>query len=95
MIAADVVVRCGRRGEGSAKVIADTYSNRIRDGCGSRFRAYKMAQDWLSNPTFANLLARRASKSRFVQRDLSGLFLETTDPRRLFSMAGMLRSLVS
>jgi geranylgeranyl reductase family protein len=96
MIAADAVIRCGRRGgEGSAKVIADAYSNRIRDGCGSRFQAYKMAQDWLSSPTFANLLARRASKSRFVQRELSGLFLETTDPRRLFSMAGMLRSLVS
>jgi flavin-dependent dehydrogenase len=95
IIAADVVAGCGRRDEGAAKVMADTYSNRIREDCGPRFRAYKMAQDWLSNPTFANLLAHRASKSRFVQRELSGLFLETTDPRRLFSLAGMMRSLVS
>jgi hypothetical protein len=54
-----------------------------------------MAQDWLSSATLANLLARRATNSRFVQRELSGLFLETTDPRRLFSVAGVLRSLLS
>jgi geranylgeranyl reductase family protein len=95
IIAAEVVVGRRLRDEGSAKAMADTYSNRIREGCGPRFRAYKKAQDWLSSPTFGNLLARRAGKSRFVQRELSGLFLETTDPRRLFSLTGMMRSLVS
>jgi geranylgeranyl reductase family protein len=92
IMAAGVVAE---RPEDSAKVVADTYSNRIRERFESRFRAYKMAQDWLSRPAFANLLARRASQSRFVQRELSGLFLETTDPRRLFSARGILRSLVS
>jgi len=95
ILAAGVVVECGQRTEDSAKVVADTYANRIRERFESRFRAYKTAQDWLSRPAFANLLARRASKSRFVQRELSGLFLETTDPRRLFSARGILRSLVS
>lgn len=95
IIAAEVVVECGQRDEDAAKVIADTYASRIRASFGTRFRAYKTAQEWLSRPTFANLLARRARKSRFVQRELSGLFLETTDPRRLFSVAGTLRSLMS
>jgi len=95
ILAADAVIECGRRHETSAKVIADTYSHRVRKSFRARFRAYKMAQDWLTNPNFANLLARRASNSRFVQRELSGLFLETTDPRRLFSLTGMMRLLVS
>jgi flavin-dependent dehydrogenase len=74
---------------------AETYAARIRATFGPRFRAYKLAQEWLSSPTLANLLARRARSSRFVRTELSGLFQETTDPRRLFSTAGMLRSLVS
>jgi flavin-dependent dehydrogenase len=94
VIAADAVIEYRRRDEGSAKVIADRYSTRIRESFGSRFRAYKTAQDWLSNPTFANLLARRASRSAFLQRELSGLFLETSDPARLFSVAGLIRSCV-
>jgi geranylgeranyl reductase family protein len=94
LIAAAAVVECARRHE-DAQVMADTYSSRIRESFGSRFHAYKMAQDWLSSPAFASVLARRARKSRFVQRELSGLFLETTDPSRLFSIAGMFRSLVS
>jgi geranylgeranyl reductase family protein len=86
IIAAETVLQ----GEG-----AETYAARIRAAFGPRFRAYKLAQDWLSNPRVANLLARRARKSRFVRRELSGLFQETADPRRLFSAAGMLRSFVS
>jgi geranylgeranyl reductase family protein len=73
----------------------ETYAARIHAAFGPRFRAYKLAQDWLSNPRIANLLARRARKSPFVRRELSGLFQETADPRRLFSAAGMLRSFVT
>jgi len=80
---------------GSPEVIADRYTERIHGTFGPRFRAYKMAQDCLARPWFANLLARRARKSRFAQRELSALLQETTDPHRLFSAAGMLRSFVS
>ena len=74
---------------------ADQYAARIRAAFSPRFRAYKLAQDWLARPTVANVLARRARKSPFVRRELSGLFQETADPRRLFSAAGMLRSFIS
>ena len=95
IIASEAVAECGPPASDRAKTIADAYSSRIRESLGSRFLAYKIAQDWLSNRAFANLLARRARKSRFVQRELSGLFLETTDPRRLFSIAGFMRSFVT
>jgi menaquinone-9 beta-reductase len=74
---------------------ADQYAARVRAAFSPRFRAYKLAQDWLARPRVANFLARRARTSPFVRRELSGLFQETGDPRRLFSAAGMLRSFVS
>ena len=86
IIAAETILR----GDG-----AETYAARIRAAFGPRFRGYKLAQDWLARPRLANFLARRARKSPFVRRELSGLFQETSDPRRLFSAAGMLRSFVS
>ena len=80
---------------GSPVVVAGRYKEQIHGTFGPRFRAYKMAQDCLARPWFANLLARRARKSPFAQRELSALLQETTDPHRLFSAAGMLRSFVS
>ena len=80
---------------GGPKPISERYAWQIRSTFGPRFRAYKTAQDCLARPWFANLLARRARRSQFVRRELSGLLQETTDPRRLFSAAGMLRSFIS
>lgn len=59
-----------------------------------RFEAYLMAQKWLGSPRFANFLAARANRSRFVRTELEGLFNETGDPRKLFSAMGVLRSLL-
>ena len=75
--------------------LARHYSTRIRDSFTARFRAYKIAQDWLSSPTVANCLAWRANRSAFVKEQLEGMLQETVDPRQLFSPAGAIRSLVS
>lgn len=90
LMAAAVVIEGG-----SAAAVAERYARQIRGTFGPRFRAYKTAQDCLARPWFANLLAWRARRSRFVRRELSALLQETTDPRRLFSAAGMLRSFIS
>jgi geranylgeranyl reductase family protein len=74
---------------------AETYAARIRAVFSARFRAYKLAQDWLARPMLANFLTRRARRSPFVRQELSAVFQERADPRRLFSAAGMLRSFVS
>ncbi len=74
---------------------AETYAPRIRAVFSARFRAYKLAQDWLARPMLANFLTRRARRSPFVRQELSAVFQERADPRRLFSAAGMLRSFVS
>jgi geranylgeranyl reductase family protein len=95
MIAADVVLNASPGGPFNSARMAQDYSTRIRSAFTHRFKAYKLAQDWLSRPAIANLVAWRASRSRFVKRQLEGIFQETADPRRLFSAAGVIRSLVS
>jgi geranylgeranyl reductase family protein len=95
IIAADTIAAFSAVTPSSADVIANQYATRLRERFAPRFRAYRLAQDWLASPRFANLLARRARRSAFVRRELSALFQETTDPGRLFSVAGILRSLVS
>jgi menaquinone-9 beta-reductase len=95
MIAADVFLTHARADRLNEMSIAEEYSGRIREGFTARFKAYELAQDWLSSPTVANLLAWRANRSAFVKEQLEGMFQETLDPRRLFSATGLLRSLVS
>jgi geranylgeranyl reductase family protein len=95
VIAADVVLQLSSRAHGSVAELARHYSTRIRDSFTARFRAYKIAQDWLSSPTVANCLAWRANRSAFVKEQLEGMLQETVDPRQLFSPAGAIRSLVS
>ena len=95
LIAADVILKRPSRGPADLSDIAREYSNRILDSFTPRFKAYKIAQDWLSSPTVANLLAWRASRSHFVKQQLEGMFQETVDPHKLFSVAGVIRSLIS
>lgn len=94
MIAGDVVLEHAAGGPGAAVRIAEDYVARIRDAFTTRLMAYKIAQDWLSRPAVANLLAWRASRSRFVQQQLEGMFQETVDPGKIFSAAGLVRSLI-
>ena len=70
------------------------YEARLRSEFLDRFNAYKHAQTWLERPLFANFLAWRAARSRFVRAQLEGLFNETVHPRTLFSVTGILKSLV-
>jgi len=70
------------------------YERELDTRFAARFRAYRIAQDWLASPTFANLLAWRARRGRHARVQLEGLFNETTDPHGLFSMTGLLRALL-
>jgi len=92
IIAADRIVDClnGRLAEADLGAVFEAQLRTFE----SRFRAYRSAQRWLSSATFANVLAARASRGSFVREQLEGLFNETTDPRALFSLSGLLRSIV-
>ena len=81
------------------KVIVGEYDGAInaetmRARYATRFAAYGHAQDWLTHPHLANLLAWRAAKGGYVHRQLEGLFQETSDPSELFSPLGLLKAIV-
>jgi len=59
-----------------------------------KYVGYRAAERWLSRPWVTDLLARRAQRSHFLRDALSGILHETIDPRTVFSLGGIARSLV-
>ena len=60
-----------------------------------KYRAYRTAERWLARPWVTDLLARRARHSEFLRAALSGILNESIDPRTVFSVSGIARSLFS
>ena len=58
-----------------------------------RYLGYQIAENWLSKAWLNDLIARRARKSRFLQNAFAGIITETVDPRTIFSVWGILKSL--
>jgi geranylgeranyl reductase family protein len=55
------------------------------------FEAYRSAQSWLRFPFVANFVTRRARSKEQLRRSLEGIISETVDPRRVFSLAALLK----
>lgn len=59
-----------------------------------QYLGYKIAENWLSKAWLNDFFLRRAARSRYLQAALSGVLAETTNPRDVFSIQGLLRSFV-
>ncbi|HYV04473.1 MAG TPA: geranylgeranyl reductase family protein [Blastocatellia bacterium] len=68
---------------------------RIEKELRPKFLGYRIAENWFSRPWLNDFVARRISRSRFLQELVAGIVNETVDPREVFSLRGMLRSFVS
>jgi hypothetical protein len=60
-----------------------------------KYAGYRAAERWLGRPWVTDLLARRAQRSDFLRSALGGILNETIDPRSVFSVTGLARSLFS
>ncbi|MEK6320558.1 MAG: geranylgeranyl reductase family protein [Acidobacteriota bacterium] len=60
-----------------------------------KFLGYRIAENWFSRPWLNDFVSRRISRSRFLQELVAGILNETVDPRKVFSLRGILRSFVS
>ena len=94
MIAGEILSHNCATSRVATDAAARDYATTIRARFDARFRAYRLAQAWLSRPALSDFLAWRASAGTYVGEQLRLLLLETTDPRALFSPAGMLKALV-
>jgi geranylgeranyl reductase family protein len=93
MIAAELGadwIRQGAGGEGPGAA----YEREMRRRFGARFRAYEVAQRWLSYPAVCDFIAARARNGGFVREQLAGMLTERSDPRQLFSLRGFARALL-
>ncbi|MBM3790675.1 MAG: geranylgeranyl reductase family protein [Acidobacteria bacterium] len=77
----------------AAADIGPIYERQLRSRYGDRFRAYRIAQDWLARPAICNLIAERAGSSERIRRYLESMLTEKTDPGLIFSVAGLMRLL--
>jgi menaquinone-9 beta-reductase len=69
-----------------------SFPERLEKDLRHKFLGYQIAEDWFSKPWLNDFVARRISKSRFLQESIAGLANETVDPRKIFSMRGILQS---
>lgn len=68
------------------------YPARLRKGLEPRYLAQQVADDWLSKAWLNDLVLRRARRSKYLTDSLTGILNESVDPRKVFSLYGMLRS---
>jgi geranylgeranyl reductase family protein len=72
----------------------ESFPKRLEMALRHKFLGYKIAEDWFSKPWLNDFVARRIRNSRFLQDAIAGLVNETVDPRKIFSLRGILRSFI-
>lgn len=70
------------------------FSQRLERELRPKFIGYQIAQRWVARPWLNDLVARRIRKSRFLQEAVGNVVNETVDPRTVFSLKGLFRSIV-
>ena len=70
------------------------YPERLEQELRPKYLSYEIAERWLSIPWLIDFLARRVHRSRRLARAAKGILQETVDPREIFSVTGILRSLL-
>jgi len=95
IIAAELIADALAEPAHDKHAVCDAYAAKLRAAFGERFYAYSLAQRWLARPAVADFVAWRANRGERVLRQLEALLAETEDPRVLFSVTGMLKSLLT
>jgi geranylgeranyl reductase family protein len=71
--------------------VGPRFAHLMRQRHQSRFRAYTLAQRWVSYPRLADYIARRANESAWVHERLTGVINERELPSRVFSLRAVWR----
>lgn len=71
------------------------YPQTLRQELGRKYIGYRVAERWLSSRWLADYLARRVRGSRHLRRAAMGILMGASDPREIFSVRGIVKSLFS
>ncbi len=69
-----------------------SYPERLKREFAPRYEGYQIAENWLGVPWLNDFVARRASRSPYLRDAVVGIVEERLDPRKVFSLRGLLRS---
>jgi menaquinone-9 beta-reductase len=94
MIAGEVLSRSACASRAAREAVANAYAATICARFSGRYRAYRLAQEWLARPALSDFLAWRGNAGKYVAEQLRSLLQESADPRALFSLFGVLKALV-
>jgi geranylgeranyl reductase family protein len=72
----------------------EMYQAEMRERFEPLFKGYRAAERWLAVSMINDLVAKRVRKSRFLQEACSGIILGTVRPSDVYSIKGILKSLV-
>lgn len=75
--------------------LGETYVDTLHAALGPRFRAYAVAQRWVSFPRFVDYVTHRANRSPYIRARLAQFLSETDLPPRVFSMRNVWRLLTA
>jgi geranylgeranyl reductase family protein len=87
-----LAARCIAGGPRNGEPPEVLYERTLVEQFAALYKGYKTAQDWLSSPTICNFITRRAQKGRYAKQKLEEVLAETTDPRTIFSVPGMIKA---
>jgi geranylgeranyl reductase family protein len=73
--------------------ILEQYPSEVESQLRDKYFGYQVAENWLSKAWLSDFVARRAQRSAFLHTALSGIISEKVDPRMVFSVKGILKSL--
>lgn len=91
---AAVMISEALTGTRSLETVAEDYRRELDRRFGTRYRAYGVAERWASYPWLIDRLVRRAAPGSFLRQELEQLVAESGDAGSLFSLRGLLKSLV-
>ncbi len=81
-------LRSGRGGE------IQGYRGVVLRDIAPRYRAYRAAERWVARPWVCDFLARQVNRSRSLRRSAAAVLREAASPREVFSVSGVMRSLL-
>ena len=90
-LAAEFVSESLRRGDAEALA---RFASRVESELRPKYLAYRIAESWLARPWLCDFFLRRAARSSYLRGAMAGILEERVDPRRAFSLSGLLRSYV-
>ena len=77
---------------GDLAVLKD-FAQQLSNNLKPRYKPYRITQKWLTRPWLVDIVFNRARKSNYFQEGLAGIIAETHNPREVFSLPGIVKSL--